>query len=99
MFIKSADVGIFSPFNIRSLSYRYCMPNKIFEYIHAQLPIVVSPLEEVVTHINKNEIGWVVNSEEELKKLINNIKPSHIMNKKKKYFKSSKKIYLGISKG
>ena len=65
------------------------MPNKIFEYMHAQLPIIVSSLDEVVTHINKNKIGWVVNSEEELKKLINNIKPSHIMNKKK-YFKSSK---------
>ena len=74
------------------------MPNKIFEYIHAQLPIIVSPLEEVVTHINKNEIGWVVNSYEELKKLIIKIKPSQIINKKK-YFKSSKKIYLGISEG
>ncbi len=91
MFIKSADVGIFSPFNIRSLSYRYCMPNKIFEYIHAQLPIIVSPLEEVVTHINKNEIGWVVNSYEELKKLIIKIKPSQIINKKKNILKVQKK--------
>ena len=91
MFIKSADVGIFSPFNIRSLSYKYCMPNKIFEYMHAQLPIIVSSLDEVVTHINKNKIGWVVNSEEELKKLIINIKPSHIINKKKNILKVQKK--------
>jgi len=90
MFIKSADVGIFSPFNIKSLSYKYCMPNKIFEYIHAQLPIIVSSLDEVVNHINKNKIGWVVNSEEELKKLIINIKPSHIINKKKNILKVQK---------
>ena len=90
MFIKSADVGIFSPFNIRSLSYKFCMPNKIFEYIHAQLPIIVSSLDEVVTHINKNKIGWVVNSEEELEKLIINIKPSHIINKKKNILKVQK---------
>ena len=42
----SADVGL-CLIEERCLSYRYCLPNKLFEYAMAGLPLVVSDLPEL----------------------------------------------------
>jgi glycosyltransferase involved in cell wall biosynthesis len=58
-----------------SLSYNYALPNKLFDYIHANIPVVVSDLPEMSIVVKKYDIGWVLtdNSPNGLKKLIENI--------------------------
>lgn len=58
-FIKSADVGL-SLIEDVSLSYRYCLPNKLFETRLAGLPAIVSDLEEMRAFVEEYGGGWVV---------------------------------------
>jgi glycosyltransferase involved in cell wall biosynthesis len=55
----SADVGvcIVSP---SCLSYAYCMPNKIFEYLTSGLPVLVSPCITLQEFVTDNEVGLVL---------------------------------------
>lgn len=46
------------------LNYRYAVPNKIFDYIHAGVPILYSPLVEVMTLLKKYSVGEVLISRE-----------------------------------
>lgn len=53
-----ADVGIFIS-ERASLSYRYSLPNKFFEWAHAGLPILVSEnLEYQASLISEGGFGW-----------------------------------------
>ncbi len=67
----SADFGI-STIEDTCLSYRYCLPNKMFEYIMAEIPVIVSNLPEMKKLIEDNNIGIVSNdnTSEELVKAI-----------------------------
>lgn len=42
------------------LSFTYALPNKLFDYIHAELPIIAGKLPEVVHIIKKYKVGVVV---------------------------------------
>lgn len=54
----SADVGIFIS-ERASLSYRYALPNKFFEWAHAGLPILVSDnLEYQAQLVHEGGFGW-----------------------------------------
>lgn len=54
----SADVGIFIS-ERASLSYRYALPNKFFEWAHAGLPILVSDnLEYQAQLLEEGGFGW-----------------------------------------
>lgn len=55
----SADVGIclVSP---TCLSYDYCMPNKMFEYLTSGLPVLVSPCSSLREFVTENRIGLVL---------------------------------------
>ena len=44
------------------LNYRYAMPNKIFDYIQAGIPILISNLPEMKTIIDNYEVGEVAKS-------------------------------------
>ena len=44
------------------LNYRFAMPNKIFDYIQAGIPILISDLPEMKTIIDNYEVGEVVKS-------------------------------------
>lgn len=57
---SSADLGllIFDP--EISLSIRYCLPNKFFEYLMAGLPILTSALDAVVDVVTEYDLGRIV---------------------------------------
>ena len=55
----SADVGIALIENL-SKSYYYALPNKLFEYIMAEVPVVVSNLPQMKEIVHKFNVGFVV---------------------------------------
>jgi len=57
-FTCSADFGI-STIEDTCLSYRYCLPNKIFEYLMAEIPVIVSNLYEMKRLVEDNGVGIV----------------------------------------
>lgn len=59
-YTSSADLGI-SLIENTCLSYYYCMPNKLFEYAMAGLPVLVSNMKDMSELVKKNNMGIVVN--------------------------------------
>ncbi len=57
-YTSSADFGI-STIEDSCLSYRYCLPNKMFEYLMADIPVIVSNLYEMKRLVESNNIGVV----------------------------------------
>ena len=55
-YTSSADCGIAFIEDI-SLSDRYCLPNKLFEYIAAGLPVISSGLPDLKKFISENKVG------------------------------------------
>ncbi len=56
-----ADVGI-SVEEDMGLSYRYALPNKLFDYIQARIPVVVSNLPEMARIVKSYGIGLVAST-------------------------------------
>ena len=73
----SADIGVALIENI-STSYYYALPNKLFEYIMAEVPVIVSNLPQMKDVVEKYDVGYAVefdNSDElvsAIKKLMDN---------------------------
>ena len=61
-FIRTADVGIHGL--IHYPNAEVAMPNKLFEYMHAGLPSVVSDVEEMKRFVDKHQIGCVYKAED-----------------------------------
>ena len=59
-FTYSADFG-FTIISGQGLSYRHALPNKLFEYIQAQIPVIGSNYPEIRKIIEQEQIGFVVN--------------------------------------
>ena len=68
----SADIGVSLIENL-SLSYYYALPNKLFEYIMAEVPVIVSNLPQMKEIVEKYDVGFVVDLNEK-NELINAIK-------------------------
>jgi glycosyltransferase involved in cell wall biosynthesis len=60
-YTASADVGL-CLIEDTCLSYRYCMPNKLFEYLAAGVPAIVSNLPEIARVVTNQGVGWVLPS-------------------------------------
>lgn len=58
-YTASADLGLALIQNA-CLSYYYSLPNKLFEYIHAGLPVVISDFPEMARVVRKYELGELV---------------------------------------
>ncbi|MDA0683433.1 MAG: glycosyltransferase [Bacteroidetes bacterium] len=59
--IASADIGITMLEDI-CLNHRYALPNKLFDYIHAGLPVLGSDLDEVRRIIRRYDIGMTTDA-------------------------------------
>jgi len=58
-YTASADVGV-SFIENTNLSYQWCLPNKLFEYIMAGVPVIVSDLPEMRRVVEGHRIGAVI---------------------------------------
>src|SRR5579885_1309769 len=58
----SADIGLLIYPPDYSANIKMCLPNKLFEYLMAGLPVLTSPLEAVTDLIKAYNIGQVVSS-------------------------------------
>jgi glycosyltransferase involved in cell wall biosynthesis len=57
-YTAEADIGII-PIHDVSLSYHYCNPSKLFEYIGAGLPLIVSSVEQLKWYVETRQLGEV----------------------------------------
>lgn len=62
-FTRSADIGLSVEEDL-GLNYHYALPNKIFDYIQAEIPVLVSDLPEMRSIVNKHDIGMVIKKRE-----------------------------------
>jgi glycosyltransferase involved in cell wall biosynthesis len=92
-YTSSADFGI-STIEDTCLSYYYCLPNKMFEYIMAEVPVIVSNLPEMKKIVQSNQIGVVAtnNNIDGLKEAINKTSTLNL-NEVKENLKKIKTIY------
>jgi glycosyltransferase involved in cell wall biosynthesis len=60
-YAKEADIGLCLIEDL-CLSYRFSLPNKLFEYLLAGIPVIVNDLPEQRKFINKYKCGWVLSN-------------------------------------
>lgn len=58
-YTQVADLGL-SLDKPLHLNYTLSLPNKLFDYIHAGIPVVVSDLPELRRIVNSYKVGWLV---------------------------------------
>jgi glycosyltransferase involved in cell wall biosynthesis len=67
-----------------NLNHRFGLPNKIFDYIHAGLPVLVSRLVELEKIVNEYQIGTFIDSHE----------PGHIASRIEKLFEDTQQLEI-----
>lgn len=61
--LAQADIGV-ALFTLDALNYRFAMPNKLFEYIAAGLPILVGQAPDIAQVIEEFQLGIVCNEKD-----------------------------------
>ncbi len=73
-YTQKATIGI-SLEEPEGLNYKYALPNKIFDYINAEIPVVVSNLPEMAKIVKQYNVGEILkeNTSNAIAKQINNL--------------------------
>ena len=79
------------------LNYRYALPNKLFDYIHAEVPMIVSNLPEMKAIIKKYAIGEVLIDRTPIS-LASTIKTMAAKNYKKELIEAKKQLNWALEK-
>jgi glycosyltransferase involved in cell wall biosynthesis len=80
-YTRSADVGL-SIIEDICLNYRFALPNKLFEYISAGIPVIISDFQEMGKVIDECGCGWKINPDtRELAELISNVTSLEVVSK------------------
>jgi glycosyltransferase involved in cell wall biosynthesis len=61
LYTGSADVGVNSV-EPTCLSYAFSLPNKLFEYIQSEIPVLTNPLPDCAALVNEYQVGRVISS-------------------------------------
>ncbi len=106
-YVASCDWGIYLMENTCK-NHNFALPNKLFDYVMAELPIVVSNLKEMSSFVENNKIGYAVDPENHqgivklLKGINSNTKRNFIKNVKsvaQKYsWQEQEKILINVYK-
>ena len=82
-YTRQASVGISLERNI-GRNYYYALPNKLFDYIHAQVPVLVSDLPEMRKIVESYDVGVVSDTyePEKLANIITNMMDNHELREK-----------------
>lgn len=59
LYTGSADIGVNSV-EPTCLSYKYSLPNKLFEYIQSEIPVLTNPLPDCAALVNEFKVGKVI---------------------------------------
>ena len=88
----SADIGL-ALISSLSISYKYALPNKLFEYAISGIPCLSSKLPNMQKFINKYKIGLCV--EDDLRSCVDAI--NFLLTKKQRLFYSKNKLSSSLS--
>ena len=83
-YTRHADLGISIDTNT-NLNYYYSLPNKLFDYLHAGVPVLASHLPEIEHILNHYNAGWFIEEHDpkHIAEKINEILSSDELNLKK----------------
>lgn len=95
----AATLG-FILYSAASLNFLFALPNKFFEYLMAGVPVIASPLPEIVKLVRKHDVGRIVDpvTPENVAKVVRDLleRPEEIARLRKNCLEAAKNLHWGI---
>jgi glycosyltransferase involved in cell wall biosynthesis len=91
-FSSGADVGVHLIENT-CLNHYYCLPNKVYEYIMAGLPVIVRDFPDMAALVRTHDCGWLVSDDNEsVGHLVASLTPARIAGKKAQVLRAREQL-------